>query len=100
MALPTFGFVTMHDRPLSDGVACEAQWMAAAAAHGCALAHLWEGAPGFVVPRSYERLPRFAAARDRWAASGLPVQVRASGGGLVPQGPGVLNLTLAWSAEI
>ena len=73
--------------------------MAAAAAHGCALAHLWEGAPGFVVPRSYERLPRFAAARDRWAATGLPVQVRASGGGLVPQGPGVLNLTLAWSAD-
>jgi lipoate-protein ligase A len=99
MALPTFGFVTTHDRPLADGVACEAQWMAGAAKHGRALAHLWEGAPGFVVPRSYERLPLFAAARDRSAASGLPVQVRASGGGLVPQGPGVLNLTLVWPAD-
>jgi lipoate-protein ligase A len=99
MALPTFGFVTAHERPLPDGVACEAQWMAGAAAHGRALAHLWEGAPGLVVPRSYERLPRFVAARDRWAASGRPVQVRASGGGLVPQGPGVLNLTLVWPAD-
>lgn len=99
MALPTFGFVTTHERPLPDGVACEAQWMASAAAHGRALAHLWEGVPGWVVPRSYERLPLFAAACDRWAARGLPVQVRASGGGLVPQGPGVLNLTLVWPAE-
>jgi lipoate-protein ligase A len=96
MALPTFGFVTAHERPLSDGVASEAQWVAGTAAHGRALAHLWEGAPGLVVPRSYERLPRFAAARDRWAASGQSVQVRASGGGLVPQGPGLLNLTLVW----
>ena len=55
MALPTFGFVTAHERPLPDGVACEAQWMAGAAAHGRALAHLWEGAPGLVVPRSYAR---------------------------------------------
>jgi lipoate-protein ligase A len=99
MALPTFGFVTVHERPVPDGVACEAQWMASAAAHGRALAHLWEGTPGLVVPRSYERLPGFAAARDRWAANGRPVQVRASGGGLVPQGPGVLNLTLVWPAD-
>jgi len=99
MALPVFGFVTVHERPMPDGVACEAQWMAGAAAHGRALAHLWEGTPGLVVPRSYERLAGFAAACDRWAANGLPVQVRSSGGGLVPQGPGVLNLTLVWRAD-
>jgi len=99
MALPIFGFVTVHERPLSDGVASEAQWVAGAAARGCALAHLWEGVPGLVVPRSYERLPRFAAARERWAESDLSVQVRASGGGLVPQGPGLLNLTLVWPAD-
>jgi lipoate-protein ligase A len=64
-----------------------------------ALAHLCVGSPSHDVPRSYERLPRFVAARDRWAASGRPVQVRASGGGLVPQGPGVLNLTLVWPAD-
>jgi len=99
MALPTFGFVTVHERPLPDGVVSEAQWVADAAARGGALAHLWEGAPSLVVPRSYERLPLFAAARDRWAASGVSVQVRASGGGLVPQGPGLLNLTLVWPAD-
>jgi lipoate-protein ligase A len=32
------------------------------------------------------------------AAAGWPVQVRASGGGLVPQGPGVWNLSLVWAA--
>lgn len=99
MALPTFGFITAHERPLSDGVASEAQWLAGAAARGRALAHLWEGVPGLVVPRSYERLPRFAAARERWAARGLSVQVRTSGGGLVPQGPGLLNLSLVWPVD-
>jgi lipoate-protein ligase A len=99
MSLPTFDFVTTHERPFSDGVACEAGWMAGAAAHGRALAHLWEGVPGLVVPRSYERLPLFAVARERWVADGLPVRVRASGGGLVPQGPGVQNLTLVWPAD-
>jgi lipoate-protein ligase A len=51
-----------------------------------------------VVPRSYERRPRWDEARAASAAAGRPVQVRVSGGGLVPQGPGVLNLTLAWPA--
>lgn len=93
MALPVFGFVTVHQRPLADGIAREAEWLARVAETGRAAAHLWEGAPGFVVPRSYERLPGWAAARAMH-----PVQVRASGGGLVPQGPGVCNLSLAWPA--
>lgn len=95
-ALPTFGFVTMHRQPLADGVAHEADWLAASAALGQASAHLWTAPSGIVVPRRYTWLPGWAAAAaDRRHGE---VQVRASGGGLVPQGPGVWNLSLAWPA--
>jgi lipoate-protein ligase A len=97
--LPAFGFVTLHAAPLADGIAREAEWLAGVAASGRAAAHVWRGPAGFVVPRSYERRPRWAEACAAAAAQGWPVQVRASGGGLVPQGPGVLNLSLAWRAE-
>lgn len=93
MTLPVFGFVSVHRRPLADGIACEAEWMACAAASGRAGAHLWHGEPGLVVPRSCTMLPGWAA-----AARAHAVQVRASGGGVVPQGPGVLNLSLVWRA--
>ena len=62
------------------------------------MAHLWRGTTGLVVPRSYERESGFAHACAQAALHGWPVQVRASGGGLVPQGPGVLNLSLVWRA--
>src|SRR5262245_28394278 len=96
--LPAFGFVTVHEAPLHDGIAREAEWLAQVAATGRAAAQLWCGPPGFVVPRSYERRPRWAEARAESAAAGWPVQVRASGGGLVLQGLGVLDLSLAWPA--
>ena len=70
--------------------------MERAAATGRAAAHLWLGVQGLVVPRSYERAPQWAEACGASAAAGWPVQVRGSGGGLVPQAPGVLNLSLVW----
>jgi len=94
VTLPAFGFVSVHKRSLADGIACEAEWMACAAATGRAGAHLWHGEPGLVVPRSYMALPGWAA-----AARSHAVQVRTSGGGVVPQGPGVLNLSLIWRTE-
>jgi hypothetical protein len=99
MGLPVFGFVSVHDVALDDGITRESGWLAGVAATGRAVAHLWRGTAGIVVPRSYERLPRWAAACAGSAAAGWPVQVRSSGGGLVPQGPGVWNLSLAWPAE-
>lgn len=96
MSLPAFGFVTRHVAPLADGVLLEAQWTEQCAATGRAVAHLWSGTPGLVVPRSYTRFRGWTAARERWSAQGRSVLVRASGGGLVPQGPGVLNLSLVW----
>lgn len=94
MTLPIFGFVSVHGLPLADGIAAEAGWMASAAATGRAGAHLWRGKPGLVVPLSCTTLPGWPD-----AARSHSVRVRASGGGVVPQGPGVLNLSLVWRAE-
>ena len=94
MSLPLFGFVTVHERPLADGIAAEAEWMASAAATGRAAAHLWRGEPGLVVPRSCTTLPGWPA-----AAKAHRVLVRASGGGVVPQGPGLLNLSMVWRTD-
>lgn len=60
------------------------------------VAQLWSTRPCLVVPPSYRRHPAFDAACARFAAQGCPVFERPSGGGLVPQGPGILNLSLAW----
>lgn len=95
-ALPTFGFVSVHRQPLAAGVAHEAEWLAGSAALGLASAHLWAARTGIVVPRRYTALPGWAAAAAD--ARHGELQVRASGGGLVPQGPGVWNLSLAWPA--
>ena len=94
MSLPVFGFVSVHQRPLADGIAAEAEWMASAAATGRAAAHLWRGEPGLVAPRSCTTLPGWPA-----AAQAHRVLVRASGGGVVPQGPGLLNLSLVWRTD-
>ncbi len=93
MALPVFGFVCLHRHPLADGAADEAAWARGCAATGRPAAHLWQGVEGFVAPRRYTTLPGWPQRpRD------LALQVRASGGGLVPQGLGVWNLSLLWPA--
>lgn len=50
---------------------------------------------GITVPRSYRGRPLFDAACRSLLAEGLPVSVRLTGGGVVPQSPDVLNLHLA-----
>lgn len=96
MSLPLFGFVSLHREPLAGGIAQEAAWLACSAAIGQPSAHLWTAPRGLVVPRRVTHLPGWAAAHAD-AAHG-EVQVRPSGGGVVPQGPGVWNLSLAWPA--
>ncbi|HOW49348.1 MAG: lipoate--protein ligase [Rubrivivax sp.] len=95
MELPPFGFVCVHERLLADGIAHEAEWMAESARGARAVAHLWQGTPGWVVPRRTTALPSWPAVSAR---HGSALQVRRSGGGLVPQGPGIWNLSLAWPA--
>ena len=66
-----------------------------AAEQGIALIH--EGGDGIVVPRSYPQgKPSFQTACHALAAEGLQVHVRLSGGGVVPQGAGVVNLHLSY----
>jgi lipoate-protein ligase A len=94
VTFPTFGFASVHRSALGDGIAREAEWMALCAATNRASAHLWQGVPGFIVPRRYALLPGWAA-----RPGDIHVQVRASGGGLVPQGPGLWNLSLVWPVK-
>lgn len=95
-ALPGFDAVTVHAQPLAAGIAREAEWLATSAASGQPQAHLWTAPLGIVAPRRCTLLPGWpAAAAD---ARHGEVQVRASGGGVVPQGPGVWNLSLVWTA--
>ncbi|WP_306117500.1 MULTISPECIES: hypothetical protein [unclassified Roseitalea] len=52
-----------------------------------------------VCPASMSRKKGFKAAADRSAARGWPVVSRPTGGGAVPQGPGVLNLAVALTVK-
>lgn len=63
-----------------------------AQAAGCDAALVFCGEDGIVVPRSYRSKPGFDQACATLAADGLPVHVRLSGGGVVPQSPAVVNL--------
>lgn len=92
--LPAFGFVTIHGAPIPDGPAAEDEWIARSAATGRAAAHWWQGAPGLIVARNCMAAPGWASAVSRHA-----VQIRASGGGVVPQGPGIANLSLTWAVD-
>jgi lipoate-protein ligase A len=59
-------------------------------------ARVWENRRCLVAARSDRRLPRFGAAAESLEAAGWPVVVRESGGSAVPQGPGILCLSLAF----
>ena len=69
-----------------------------AAAQG-PVACIWQTAQGLVVPRTYRRFNTFEATCERFAAQGWPVTVRQTGGGIVPQGPGIVNLSLAYVVQ-
>ncbi|SPK76204.1 conserved protein of unknown function (plasmid) [Cupriavidus taiwanensis] len=66
------------------------------AGQGRHVAQVWEAPLSLVVPRTYLRHAALETARADFARQGCPVFLRMSGGGLVPQGPGILNLSLAY----
>jgi len=76
---------TLAEQPLFDR-----------ARDGEAVALLWQAPQGFVVPGSYGKFAELPAVSEQFASRGWPVWQRRSGGGLVPQGPGIVNLSLAW----
>ena len=96
MPLPRFALLEHHGMPLADGIGAERGWAQAVAAGSGPQAHLWQGRPGWAVPASYARAPGWKEWQARCAQAGTPVHVRSSGGGLVPQGPGLWNLSLLW----
>lgn len=51
-----------------------------------------------VCPAAFRRRPGFDVAARNSAPRGWPLHLRPTGGGAVPQGPGVLNLALAFTA--
>jgi lipoate-protein ligase A len=79
----------------TDPLAAEQELLSLAASGRC-VAHLWQAPRSLVVPRSYRRFAALERVRAEFAARGCPVFMRMSGGGLVPQGPGILNLSLAY----
>jgi lipoate-protein ligase A len=75
----------------------ELEWLDEALA-GTPRAVVWHATAGLVAPHSYRRYACLEGVRADFAARGWPVRLRRSGGGVVPQGPGILNVTLAYPA--
>lgn len=72
--------------------------LALAAARG-PVASIWQTQRSLVVPRSYRRFDAFESACAQFAAQGWPLTVRQTGGGIVPQGPGIVNFSLAYRVQ-
>ncbi len=71
----------------------------AKAAQAGPAASIWEAPQGLVVPRTYRRHESFDAVCAQFANDSWPITVRLSGGGVVPQGPGIVNLSLAYAID-
>ena len=54
---------------------------------------VWEGSRSLVAPKKLATLPAFAEVSAKLTEDGWPVHVRATGGDVTPQGPGILNIT-------
>ncbi|MEM7599134.1 MAG: lipoate--protein ligase family protein [Pseudomonadota bacterium] len=81
-----------------DGLAREMAMLNAVVDTGTASAFLWQAsARALVLPERYTREAQFERAAHASAARGWPVFARKTGGGITPQGPGVLNLALCFT---
>ncbi|MCF8211265.1 MAG: lipoate--protein ligase [Rhodoferax sp.] len=93
---PDFARLLSPDQLLTGDV--ELDWLEQALS-GQTIAAVWTGSQSLVAPLSYQRFESLAAVSERFASSGWPVRSRRSGGGVVPQGPGILNLSLAYPCD-
>ncbi len=94
MSFDIIDFAIGSDDPLASE-----QALLSLAAQGRRVAHLWQAPRSLVVPRSYRRYAALDQARAEFARHGCPVFLRMSGGGLVPQGPGIVNVSLAYQVR-
>lgn len=91
---------TLYDAPDSDNL--DLRFDESLMQHAVALgpaACIWQAHQGLVVPRTYLQSPTFDDACQAFRSRGWPISVRHSGGGVVPQGPGILNISLAYAIE-
>lgn len=86
--------------PVAAGIALEDGLLAQVLQAGGSALRLW--APrdtALVVPAKLTHASHYAAARAALAAAGLPLLVRGSGGDVVLQAPGTINIELALALE-
>lgn len=88
-----------HTLPtVADGLALEMDMLQTATATGASLAVMWEARTrALVLPERFTREVSFEPAARSSDTRGWPVVARKSGGGITPQGPGVLNVALCFS---
>ncbi len=80
-----------------EGLVAELALLQGAAVHGGKSMMIWRAAtPALTLPERYSRVSAFADAATQSDAAGWPVITRRTGGGITPQGPGVLNLALSF----
>lgn len=60
---------------------------------------LWRSPQALVAPKKMASLPGFEDASRALAGSGWPVHLRATGGDVTPQGPGIVNVTHAYTVD-
>lgn len=89
----------IETRPAADALAHEAALLAeVSAAPGRRHLWLWQSPQALVAPRKLAALPSFQAAAAQLEAEGWPVSLRATGGDVTPQGPGIVNVTHVYTA--
>ena len=69
------------------------------AAPGARRLWFWQSPQALVAPKKMASLPGFDAAADKMAAAGWPVHLRATGGDVTPQGPGIVNVTHVYTVD-
>ncbi|MEO0771744.1 MAG: lipoate--protein ligase family protein [Pseudomonadota bacterium] len=89
--------LTPVPRP-EDGLALELAMLEDGVVSGKNHALIWQAdTHGLVLPDRFTRDPLFTSAARASARRGWPVVGRKTGGGITPQGPGVLNLALCFT---
>ena len=65
--------------------------------HDC---YVWTTSQCLVAPYSLSKHERFSNASNISNESGWPVYIRRTGGGITPQGPGILNTSMAFANQM
>lgn len=70
-----------------------------AAGDAPATLRIWQTTQSIAVPRHFSLNDRFANAARTLADQGWPIALRSSGGSAMPQGPGILNVSMVFSHD-